>query len=559
MLDGGIVVTNAHVVWPSDRVRVLFPDGSEYQDVPVANWDLLADLAVLGPITTDVPPIALSTLEDLDVGSEVYLVGYPGEVDMYPQPTITRGLISRIRECEPLGVTYFQTDASIGGGQSGGMLVTEYGEVIGISSFLFSDAEFGMGASSKDIIARVEGLIAGEDTAGINYRRLPTTGGARSHYPVTIDHEWDAATYLVNEPIDTEVTVTADGDQTDLGLTVYDVYGQIVSEMDERIEGPEEVSFTTVFDAPYFVVVRQFSDYTDPVTVASSSELIPLVDLDDGRGLGVGSAITGNLDHPRDLDHYRVALAEGDKINIVAQSLNVDSVLAIGRRGDRWEQLLFDDDSGGGMFGADAELSFMAPDSGLYLIIVGDLSGRNGGAYHLEVREVYEGAPTPMIPPPTPEYIASEFGPMDIFVTESSNLVFQYPVDWTPDDEGLMLAESLCSEATACFPGPGAVIVVAEEDLAGLQIASLDEYLDLSAAIMEEFGCELLAQESFTTASGLSGAVLTINFFDMFYARRLVLLQDNTAFNITYLSEPDRAESLWPLAEYTFASVAEYD
>ena len=47
LIDGGYVVTNAHVVWPFDEVRVVFPDGSEFPDAPVANWDLLGDLAIL--------------------------------------------------------------------------------------------------------------------------------------------------------------------------------------------------------------------------------------------------------------------------------------------------------------------------------------------------------------------------------------------------------------------------------------------------------------------------------------------------------------------------------
>ena len=41
------LVTNAHVVWPFEQVRVLFPEGSEYLDSPVIGWDLMADLAII--------------------------------------------------------------------------------------------------------------------------------------------------------------------------------------------------------------------------------------------------------------------------------------------------------------------------------------------------------------------------------------------------------------------------------------------------------------------------------------------------------------------------------
>ena len=37
LVEGGYVVTNAHVVWPFQEVRVVFPDGSEYLNSPVLN------------------------------------------------------------------------------------------------------------------------------------------------------------------------------------------------------------------------------------------------------------------------------------------------------------------------------------------------------------------------------------------------------------------------------------------------------------------------------------------------------------------------------------------
>ena len=54
LFDDGYIVTNYHVVWPFEQARVVFSDGTEYLDVPVANWDPLADLAVFGPIETEI-------------------------------------------------------------------------------------------------------------------------------------------------------------------------------------------------------------------------------------------------------------------------------------------------------------------------------------------------------------------------------------------------------------------------------------------------------------------------------------------------------------------------
>ncbi len=81
LIEDGYVVTNAHVVWPFQSVRVVFSDGSEYLDAPVLNWGLMADLAVLGPLSTAINPAALVNGEDLMIGSEIFLVGYPGEAE----------------------------------------------------------------------------------------------------------------------------------------------------------------------------------------------------------------------------------------------------------------------------------------------------------------------------------------------------------------------------------------------------------------------------------------------------------------------------------------------
>ncbi len=86
IIDGGFIVTNVHVTWPWDFVRVEFPDGSEYLDVEVISTDWLTDFAILEPLASDAPPIELIDGEDLPVGSEVYLIGYPAEIELVPQP-----------------------------------------------------------------------------------------------------------------------------------------------------------------------------------------------------------------------------------------------------------------------------------------------------------------------------------------------------------------------------------------------------------------------------------------------------------------------------------------
>ena len=145
LIEGGYVVTNYHVVWPYETVRVVFPDDTVLQNVPVVGWDSMTDLAVLGPVNVSAQPLKLEDGESLAPGSELFLIGYPAEVDEFPEPTITRGILSRVREWERLGMTYLQTDAAIAGGQSGGALVNSLGEVMGISTFSFSECRIRAG------------------------------------------------------------------------------------------------------------------------------------------------------------------------------------------------------------------------------------------------------------------------------------------------------------------------------------------------------------------------------------------------------------------------------
>ncbi len=553
-----MILTNAHVVWPFDRARVLFADRSEFAEVPVSNWDLLADLAVLGPIDTDNPPIKFSAKEDLEIASDVYLLGYPGEVSDYPQPTITRGLISRIREWEPVGITFFQTDASMGGGQSGGLMATEYGEIIGISTFTFGDAGFGLIASAADIESRVAGLIAGEDTAGTFHRRLPTNTGEREHAGITIDNQWDAAIYMIDELAGTDVEVSVEGGRNDMEISAIDLAGQVFLTVNETREGQESVEFTTQYEGPYFIALHQyFYMNIDPITIKSNVDLHPITDLDDGRGLLRGADIAGNIDYPRDVDFYNLILKEGDKINLVAQSISIDPVLIIGRVGAADPQLLFDDDTGGGMFGLDAEMSFIAPDSGTYHVVIADSSGSGTGGYLLDVREYYQGAPTPMVPPPTPEPILTDYGPMAVYFGQQTNLRFLFPLAWSVGGPGQTWWDTFCVEASACFGGEEGLLVISEESIAGAPISDLEEYVQLIMTILEEGGVEIEGLKKTETDSGLTGTILTLNLFNLFRAKRFMVLHDDMVFNITYITEPSYTAELWPMAEFSYSSLAE--
>ena len=135
LIDGGYIITNYHIVEPYRQVaRVAFPDGTELWDVPVVGWEPWADLAVLGPVIVSIPPLTLRDGKPVSSGSELFLVGYPAEPDLYyPQPSITRGVLSRSYQEWTTGLTVLRTDAMTAGGQSGGAMIDARGRVVGVT------------------------------------------------------------------------------------------------------------------------------------------------------------------------------------------------------------------------------------------------------------------------------------------------------------------------------------------------------------------------------------------------------------------------------------------
>ena len=392
LIEGGYVVTNAHVVWPYNSVRVVFPDGSEHSEVPVVGWDHLVDLAVLGPIDGGTDWLELIDGEKLPIGADVFLIGYPGEVESSPQPTITRGVISRLREWDSVGVTYFQTDASIAGGQSGGALVSDGGDVVGISGSSFTEADFALAASSSDALPRIRELIAGQDPSELGERQVLPGGGPRQHR-VTLSNFWDQGAFVIDQPAGTVVDFEVTGD-ADLVFRVYDLFGYEMMAMDENDSGTESGSMTIEYAEPHFLVVWQGSEEPGQLTVESSHSLTPLVDPDDGRVLDVGQSIHGNVDYVGDADHFWLRLTEGETVEVVTRANLLDPFLLISYPGADDDEIIIDDNSGGGFAGLDSRIVYRAPHTGRFAVVVNEPpSPSTRGGYILTVSTLEGDAP----------------------------------------------------------------------------------------------------------------------------------------------------------------------
>ena len=132
----GYVVTNNHVVDGSEKVTVVFQDGSRHP-ATIVGRDAKTDLALL-KISVDhpLPYVAFGTSSDEQVGDWVVAVGNPFGLG----GTVSAGIVSaRGRDIHSGPYDNFlQIDAPINRGNSGGPTFNLKGEVIGINTAIYS-------------------------------------------------------------------------------------------------------------------------------------------------------------------------------------------------------------------------------------------------------------------------------------------------------------------------------------------------------------------------------------------------------------------------------------
>ncbi len=368
LFDNGWVVTNAHVVWPRDEVRLVFSDGEEHVDVPVHRYDDYIDLALLGPIETERNGIPLLDTIEVSTADEVYLIGYPAESETFPSPSITRGLVARLRLWEQTGLEFIQSDTAIAGGQSGGALVSAEGTVIGISGLTFSDAGFALSLPIDAVAATIADLITGASPQAFadSLASGPTTFQAE----VRIRHAWDEEAFVFEGAAEPTVLTITGGSEPN--LTVLDTFGEVIYPVAD--EEPETTGDSRVFtfDTRGFGPVYAFltdRPVDSTLTVASDQQFVHVVDNDDARRARIGARIEGSFGIPGDYDWFSLQLDADESATISVDSLG-DVELLIDRADNPSAVLAEDFDSGGGLFDSNPEVTFTAAEAAEYVIVV---------------------------------------------------------------------------------------------------------------------------------------------------------------------------------------------
>ena len=144
IVDNGTILTNLHVVFGAKRIKVVFADGLE------ADADVIAlrpehDLAVLRArtIPDDLHAATMRSTHDLRPGDRVTAIGFPFGIG----PSVSHGVVSGLKrefrspEGQRILTNLIQFDAAANPGNSGGPLVTDDGEVVGIVTAIYNPTQ----------------------------------------------------------------------------------------------------------------------------------------------------------------------------------------------------------------------------------------------------------------------------------------------------------------------------------------------------------------------------------------------------------------------------------
>ncbi len=178
--DDGYIVTNQHVIDGASEISVILNTGEEFA-AKLVGQDTKTDLAVLkiDPGNTALTAATLGDSTTVQVGETAVAIGNPMGQEF--SGSVTAGIISAVNRTMTIeNRTYnlLQTDAAINSGNSGGALINQYGEVIGINSVKLSTTGVeGMGfaiaiSEAKPIIddLMASGYVTGRPLVGITIK-----------------------------------------------------------------------------------------------------------------------------------------------------------------------------------------------------------------------------------------------------------------------------------------------------------------------------------------------------------------------------------------------------
>ncbi len=179
--ESGLILTNDHVVKGARSITIDASGSSNTtRDATLVGEEANKDLALIrvDPSGLGLKALTLASSSSVQVGDTVYAIGTPYGLE----ETFTKGIVSALGRdiSAPDGSKIagaIQTDAALNPGNSGGPLLNEQGEVIGVNSQIASDAAsvegsqpgstgVGFAIASDTVVSAVRAIEAG---TGVTY------------------------------------------------------------------------------------------------------------------------------------------------------------------------------------------------------------------------------------------------------------------------------------------------------------------------------------------------------------------------------------------------------
>ncbi|MFI3115849.1 MAG: S1C family serine protease [Clostridia bacterium] len=243
MSEDGYIITNNHVIDGADIITVVLHDDTYYK-AEIIGKDEVTDIAVIKINPSKDSPLVVAEFGDSSqtvVGEVAITIGNPGGLEL--QGTLTGGYISAVdREMvfDDKVMNLLQIDAAISPGNSGGPLINQYGQVIGINTIKIA-AEYyeGLGFAipineAKPIIDELlaNGYVSGRPSIGItagydiskelaDYNNVP-----QGLLVKTVDERSDAYAKGIKE---NDIIIGVNGEETTCAAEINEIKEQFVA------------------------------------------------------------------------------------------------------------------------------------------------------------------------------------------------------------------------------------------------------------------------------------------------------------------------------------------
>ncbi|MEM0465708.1 MAG: S1C family serine protease [Candidatus Pacearchaeota archaeon] len=140
----GYVVTNAHVLAGARYADAIMSD-QQINSMDLIGYNLTLDLALL-KMDGNFDYLEIGNSNDVKLGEKVIAIGNPLGLSF----SVTEGIISGIKRKGLNDIpAYFQTDAALNPGNSGGPLIASNGKVVGINNFKARGENLGFSLESN--------------------------------------------------------------------------------------------------------------------------------------------------------------------------------------------------------------------------------------------------------------------------------------------------------------------------------------------------------------------------------------------------------------------------